>query len=363
MSKSKVRGFTLIELLVVITIIAVLIALLLPAVQQAREAARRTQCKNNLKQIGLACHNYHDTSKQFPQNWSGRGLSESVRGDWQNCFGDFGWIVMALPYFDNAPLYNQFNFLDNNGGPGGPGSYPGSTAGNPSRGWTSQQNTQAATTILQAVMCPSNPQSDKQYANVAGCSGGQTYNNTPVGRSDYVGSMGFERADWQNCLASDQNGKGIPLTWSNTDNIPGVVHNGWGEGSGGNSTGPAYLAQMNGCFSHSGTCKIRDIVDGTSTTILVMEDHHWSNGPATPSQVAGTVGWAGPMQVASTAHLINQKYGYPDGNQCHGISSTHVGGAHVLMADGSVRFLSENMSVIVLQAISTRAGGDVAGEF
>ena len=137
MVKSKWRGFTLIELLVVIAIIAVLIALLLPAVQQAREAARRTQCKNNLKQIGLACHNYHDTAKQFPQNWSGRGLSESVRGDWTNSFGDFGWAVMALPYFDQAPLYNQFNFNDNNGGPGGPGSYPGSSAGNPSRGLTS----------------------------------------------------------------------------------------------------------------------------------------------------------------------------------------------------------------------------------
>ena len=363
MAKSKVRGFTLIELLVVIAIIAVLIALLLPAVQQAREAARRTQCKNNLKQIGLACHNYHDTAKQFPQNWSGRGASEAIRGDWQNAFGDFGWMVMALPYFDQAPLYNQFNFNDNNGGPGGPNRYPGSTADNNSRGWTSQQNTNAATTILQAVMCPSNPQSAKQYAGVAGCSGGNTYNNTPVGRSDYVGSLGFERADWQNCLASDQGGKGIPLPWSNTDNIPGTVHNGWGEGNGGNSTGPAYLGLMNGCFSCSGTCKISDIVDGTSNTILVMEDHHWSQGPSQPSQVAGTVGWAGPMQVASTAHLVNQKYGYPDGNQCHGISSTHVGGAHILMADGSVRLLSENIGVTVLQAISTRAGGDIAGDF
>ena len=94
----KARGFTLIELLVVIAIIAILIALLLPAVQQAREAARRTQCKNNLKQLGLAFHNYHDVTKTFPYGWElGQNLHLS------------SWGLMLLPYLDQAPLYNQFN--------------------------------------------------------------------------------------------------------------------------------------------------------------------------------------------------------------------------------------------------------------
>src|SRR3978361_1602920 len=108
-SRSRKLGFTLIELLVVIAIIAVLIALLLPAVQQAREAARRTQCKNNLKNIGLACHNYHDSAGQFPQNTDGRTLAAAMGvGGWQGP-GSYGWVIMALPFLDQAPLYNKFN--------------------------------------------------------------------------------------------------------------------------------------------------------------------------------------------------------------------------------------------------------------
>ena len=101
----KHRGFTLIELLVVIAIIAILIALLLPAVQQAREAARRTQCKNNLKQIGLALHNYHDVNRAFPPGWvpqlsSTGAVSNTRRSSW-------AWSVFILPYIDQAPLFNQ----------------------------------------------------------------------------------------------------------------------------------------------------------------------------------------------------------------------------------------------------------------
>jgi prepilin-type N-terminal cleavage/methylation domain-containing protein/prepilin-type processing-associated H-X9-DG protein len=104
------RGFTLIELLVVIAIIAILIALLLPAVQQAREAARRTQCKNNLKQLGLAMHNYHDVSRLFPPGWVARGTS------WGSNFCSTNgldhqapWTVLLLPYIEQSPLYNQLD--------------------------------------------------------------------------------------------------------------------------------------------------------------------------------------------------------------------------------------------------------------
>ena len=101
------RGFTLIELLVVIAIIAILIALLLPAVQQAREAARRTQCKNHLKQWGLGLHNYHDVFKTFPQGAMAQGPLGTAPNRVHN---NLSFHVMLLPYIDQAPLYNQFNF-------------------------------------------------------------------------------------------------------------------------------------------------------------------------------------------------------------------------------------------------------------
>ena len=343
MMKSRFRGFTLIELLVVIAIIAVLIALLLPAVQQAREAARRTQCKNNLKQLGLACHNYLDNYKQFPQNYDGRGFLENSGQGWQGGTGCFGWLVMSLPYLDQAPLYNQFNFSDQGG-----------TPGQGSRGWTSNVNIVPAQSIVNAFMCPSNPQATKQGVGVAGCGGGGTPNGVQVGRTDYTGSMGFIAGDWRSCLVQD--GGSIPLTKANPAG-PGVVLDAWG------NTTTVYLGGMNGVFSFAGTAKISDIVDGTSNTILMMEDHHWSRGKAQPTEVSVDVGWASPMQISTVANLVNQNYGYPDPQKCHGISSTHVGGAHVAMADGSVRFISENVGVVVLQAIATRGAGDTPGEF
>ena len=112
--QKRKHGFTLIELLVVIAIIAVLIALLLPAVQQAREAARRTQCKNNLKQTGLALHNYHDTFNQFPSAFGNQTVNSSGGERW----GHSQWVSL-LPYFDQAPLFNQWNFLANDEGWGG----------------------------------------------------------------------------------------------------------------------------------------------------------------------------------------------------------------------------------------------------
>jgi prepilin-type N-terminal cleavage/methylation domain-containing protein len=109
--RSQRRGFTLIELLVVIAIIAILIALLLPAVQQAREAARRTQCRNNLKQIGLALHNYHDTFNIFPYSVMNPGVCANAASPFRPAtrLGHRGWSLL-LPYIDQAPLYNTINF-------------------------------------------------------------------------------------------------------------------------------------------------------------------------------------------------------------------------------------------------------------
>ena len=104
--RSQRKGFTLIELLVVIAIIAILIALLLPAVQQAREAARRTQCKNNLKQIGLALHNYHDVYKCFPPGRT-RNTYSGITSAWYT--GNYSWLPRLLPNIDQAPIYNTID--------------------------------------------------------------------------------------------------------------------------------------------------------------------------------------------------------------------------------------------------------------
>lgn len=343
MRRAKWRGFTLIELLVVIAIIAILIALLLPAVQQAREAARRTQCRNNLKQLGLACHNYHDGFNQFPNNYDGRGYHERVNGQWQNAPGNFGWIVMALPYFDQAPLYNRYNFSDN----------PTGVAG----GWTTATNIVPSATILPALMCPSNPQESKVDCGVAQGSGGGT--NQKVGRTDYTGNMGFSVGDWRSCIVSD--GGVIPIT-KGAGATPGVAKDAWGWNLN-------YLQDDDGVFSFFNTGKIRDITDGTSNTILIMEDHHWNttnNGilpKNNPARYSPDAAWASPMAISTAVNLINMPYGSNSDVKCHGISSTHVGGAHVLMSDGAVRFLSENISVLTLQGIATRGSGERVGEF
>src|SRR4051812_46688665 len=104
--RRQIRGFTLVELLVVIAIIALLVALLLPAVQQAREAARRTQCRNNLKQVGLALHNYHDTNSTLPPGWVGVTSGQSD----VNGINGWSWAARVLPQLDQSPLFNSINF-------------------------------------------------------------------------------------------------------------------------------------------------------------------------------------------------------------------------------------------------------------
>jgi prepilin-type N-terminal cleavage/methylation domain-containing protein/prepilin-type processing-associated H-X9-DG protein len=352
--KSRLRGFTLIELLVVIAIIAVLIALLLPAVQQAREAARRTQCKNNLKQLGLACHNYHDVAQQFPENLDGRAYgsiqpaANQIGNGWQNQPWTFGWIIMALPYTDQANLYNQFNFSDQS-----------STCG--FGGWGSTHNSQFAAKKIPALMCPSNPQPDLVNCGVGTAFGGTPCTN-PVGRTDYVGNMGFIYSDWRNnpFVPVPQNGN------TGTEVVGAAM---WAPGY-----DNAYLNNMDGCFGLVGTAKIRDITDGTSNTMLIFEDQHFAKGPRFPSTPTDDSAWASSMAIASAAELVNQNYSFdasgnllPSPNfgteKAHGISSTHTGGAHILMCDGSVRFLNQNIGATVLQAIATRAGGETVGDF
>src|SRR5437899_1101808 len=176
--KWRRRGFTLIELLVVIAIIAVLIALLLPAVQQAREAARRSQCKNNLKQIGLALHNYHEAFSTFPQAAIWRSYITGGTNPVPTFHRNYTWLCMLLPYYDQAVVYNQINF-----------SLPG---------WNQLISGRALIAVDFPVLhCTSDPgfQGNNNLPNGGRTSAGalQAISASKIGWSNYAGAEGY---DW-----------------------------------------------------------------------------------------------------------------------------------------------------------------------
>jgi prepilin-type N-terminal cleavage/methylation domain-containing protein len=323
-------GFTLIELLVVIAIIAILIALLLPAVQQAREAARRTQCRNNLKQLGLAMYNYHDNFNVFPRaSGIAGGTSGQVGGQRHSAF------VGMLPYIDQAPLAS----LVESGGAGasvnGTQNYPG----NAFVPW--ETNHRGPTTKIPMLLCPSD--------------GDTTLDNAALQKNNYAISWG-------------------DTIWECTPQ--------W-NGSGGRGLRGFFV----GGTGNSGTRRVRDVTDGLSNTIAMSEVIKskpgaqrvsegavaWNfdqtalrNNPAvclTAVNAAGVVGntngnslrrggrWfdANPIFTGFNTILGPNKVsclsnnGGDSGDGVLNASSVHVGGAHVLMGDGAVRFISENI--------------------
>jgi prepilin-type N-terminal cleavage/methylation domain-containing protein len=306
-------GFTLIELLVVIAIIAILIALLLPAVQQAREAARRTQCRNNLKQIGLALHNYNDNFNTLPPLAFGDGgVTGAVRPTW-------AWSTMILPYADQAPLYNQLN----------PGSNSNTLVSGPNSLFY-VANTASLRPLLQSVLpvflCPSDP--------------GQSLNNNRPFTTLVTGTNPFlvAKSNYPACRGSD----------SGSDNsaITGVFP----------ASGAASSATVIGY--PKGTL-FRDITDGMSNTILVGERGSVPLPAAAPTDKAGWASvWSGfsfdQAQGDTTAWRVicgMGEYRMTDGKSTTGdethqdmaFSSAHTGGVHFLMGDGAVRFISLNI--------------------
>ncbi len=318
------RGFTLIELLVVIAIIAVLIALLLPAVQQAREAARRTQCKNNLKQLGLALHNYESTHRTFPPGSLGY---------------PFVWSAQAqlLPYVEQAGLQNLLILTVPPMTPFGAGYDAAAVA----------QNDTAARNRLPLLLCPSD--------------------------SDGVPSQPYGGISYPACAGSGLNAAGTA-----------------DDGSVANADGVIFTRSKIG---------FRDLTDGTSNTVAFSE-HLLGDGqnaaPAgndfrhrvvelsmgtqtTPSACAGAPAWSGQRGAKwVNGHLADTMYNHfypPNTTQfpdCHNgfhnfaltaARSAHEGGVQVCLCDGSARFISENINMGIWQALATRSGGEVLGEF
>ncbi len=348
-SRASGRGFTLIELLVVIAIIAVLIALLLPAVQQAREAARRSQCRNNLKQIGLAMHNYENSNRCFQRaNYS--SVTTSTTG-WQG----FAGHVMLLPYLDQTAIYSSIDFTQ---------SF-----------WGGANATLKATKI-RTFLCPSD--SGWRYGNY-----GNDPGTTGGGGNNYFVSGGPSLL------------------------MLGVT----GGGVGGSPGTPIAFTDQIGVCNLFRNIKIADIQDGTSNVIAASEaiigdgdsatftigdvirgatfPAGFPNTFATQDQLAqfsascnpathyGITGknWINGMPGQSFFNTLNPPNSRNvDCMECGGCSwydargvinarSRHSGGVHVLLADGSVRFVGDTIDITTWQRLGAIADGNSIGEY
>ena len=320
------RAFTLIELLVVIAIIATLIALLLPAVQQAREAARRSQCKNNLKQLGLALHNYVDAHRVFPPGSVGQGNCDS--GSPGPIAMNVPTHVLLLPYLDQAPLYNQLNFNEAFGTR--LSGAAATAAGMSLASGTATNNTSLLTRVLPVFVCPSDTSRNVFRANYDVIVYRNHYNNCN---------------NWRNMSTS--------------------------------------LRTM---FDDGSYCRFKDITDGASNTVMMAETRkdccingshsNWgmrayvSIGLSLYSQapnvtVRCSTGYGG--YADAYPHPTNSSLFCLDRNPQLGdwawTGSFHEGGIHVLLADGSVRFMGENIFSTIRANLERIQDGNTIGEW
>lgn len=323
------RGFTLIELLVVIAIIAILIALLLPAVQQAREAARRSECKNKLKQIALAAHNYVETHGMFPPG-AVNGASDPNDPNGKNGSGTPGiggpWICFLLPQLEKRNLYANFQKIVDERPEVvdwfGHSFYSATPIGN---------------TRIAIMDCPSHPGNDELMANGT--------NMEHLARGNYAACYG-------------KGGYGVQSTRNGA---------------------------IGGVFGNNSNTRIRDLTDGTSNTIAFSELRHRLPGGTSTGDIRGLWGYATmggnvfSTQTGPNSTVRDQIWGcredigeglpcgpgsnsdYP--NLFAAARSYHTGGVQVAFADGSARFVSENVSLGIWQALGSRSGKEVIGEF
>ena len=322
-------GFTLVELLVVIAIIGILVALLLPAVQTAREAARVMQCKNNLKQIGIALHNYHDVHKIFPpsSHWRNRAGADIQQRNNPNLSEN--WVIMMLPYFEQQPLFDSFDLTQ----------YIPHAA-----------NAAARSVELEGMMCPSDPFNRKPFMGSTNGGTNQMGDNWARGNYAANGALGFMTNTQHGAYdAAYETSPG----WSKTSNVS---------------------FRQRGVMGANASLKIAEITDGTSNTVLVGEIRAgvvsfdsrgvWAMSGACPSSL-----WAhgyhgdcrGPNANSPAADdvmactAIQSKMGGVAGLQKIGMPcsngdwpnfqqtmrSTHISGVLACFADGSIRLISD----------------------
>ena len=324
------NGFTLVELLVVIAIIGVLVGLLLPAVQSARESARRMQCSNNLKQMGLAMHNYESTYKKLPSALMGSSPARSEPSGEQD--DGYSWAVAILPFLEQTNLYNQ---LDANGLARG---VPLGSFGIMKRYRSANPSSPVipgGQTKLSVYRCPSSALPDIVPATwtVPGSTNAVPPNaNQPcIGYAtiDYKGAGGSQRGDF------------------------GVLHKLW---------------------ERPNNTAFGDITDGLSNTILIAESAYLTgNNTTTPTAFEDWPLWIAAPNTDESIRT-NGRFNSPINCQCKPSTmvrainddcafSYHVGGAQFAFCDGSVHFLSENLSQQTNSDLNDRSDGNVLGQW
>jgi prepilin-type N-terminal cleavage/methylation domain-containing protein/prepilin-type processing-associated H-X9-DG protein len=341
--KSRRRGFTLIELLVVIAIIAVLIALLLPAVQAAREAARRAQCVNNLKQLGLATHNYHDLHNVFPPGrvWAPRPGKAAT--DFPTIFGgvqNTTWFCLMLPQFEQQALYNAFNFTLGSEGWSGPSPL------NAADGMFA--NMTVAGTKISLFQCPS----DRQL----------TFQINPGYQGGVLSKPIFTKGNYA-------------VSWGNTN---------WGQ----NYASSLSNVYLQSAFGHRGNINMATITDGSSNTVFigeVLQGELYDIRGVMWSSVSGGASFMTRFTPNGLKDYLNQVNGNDymnnkglfcvsepvfqlpcidansDNNAFAGARSRHAGGINVMLGDGSVRFVKNTINANVWIALNTIGSGEVIG--